>query len=288
MEYNRTHKLPEGVGKKIVEALKKQTNSFDEQFDNVIDSNHSSYKEVFPTTANFEAGYVSTAYDENETYQTEEEWETDSEFEDYEEVETENDEYIYTTSNDSNFDTNSLEPEYDEFCLNDEESVQEEYVPQDTYRYNKPLLKRKEREIYTAPKEEIHYQQPQFKAHPSAQKKQRPHSVESEKSKMPANNIETLTRLVNQLPAGVTRQTGAQIIRQTMEAMGISMNKVLGEAQHSQDEYTQRIKEHINSIEEYKNNIRQLEKDVQKNKKRVDELEDIISLFILTEKERRK
>ena len=45
------------------------------------------------------------------------------------------------------------------------------------------------------------------------------------------NNVAVLKKLIAKLPSGVTRQTGAMIIKQTMEALGISMRSVLQEAQ---------------------------------------------------------
>ena len=53
----------------------------------------------------------------------------------------------------------------------------------------------------------------------------------SDNFEMPAN-IAVLKKLISQLPSGVSRHTGAQIIKQTMEALGISMKSVL------QDIYT--------------------------------------------------
>ena len=48
-------------------------------------------------------------------------------------------------------------------------------------------------------------------------------------------NVAVLKQLINQLPAGVSKQTGALIIKQTMEALGISMKSVLQEAQQVQE-----------------------------------------------------
>ena len=59
---------------------------------------------------------------------------------------------------------------------------------------------------------------------------------------MPAN-IVILKKLIAQLPSGVTRHTGAQIIKQTMEALGISMKSVLKEAQDVQDNLKESAKE---------------------------------------------
>ena len=43
------------------------------------------------------------------------------------------------------------------------------------------------------------------------------------------NNVAILNRLIAKLPVGVSKQTGAAIISQTMEALGISMNSVIQE-----------------------------------------------------------
>ena len=72
------------------------------------------------------------------------------------------------------------------------------------------------------------------------------------------DNVMMLVKLINQLPTGVNRQIGAQIIRQTMEAMGISMKSVLSEAQYIQEDLGNSTQDCINSIEEYKNNIKVL------------------------------
>lgn len=100
---------------------------------------------------------------------------------------------------------------------------------------------------------------------------------------MPAN-VAVLKRLIMQLPQGVTKQTGAQIIRQTMEALGISMNSVLKEAQQGQDSITASAKACLSTIAEYKNNIKSLEKQVQDYKKQAVALNDLISLFVMTDK----
>ena len=100
---------------------------------------------------------------------------------------------------------------------------------------------------------------------------------------MPAN-VAVLKRLIMQLPQGVTKQTGAQIIRQTMEALGISMSSVLKEAQQGQDSLTASAKACLSTIAEYKNNIKSLEKQVQDYKKQAIALNDLISLFIMTDK----
>lgn len=98
------------------------------------------------------------------------------------------------------------------------------------------------------------------------------------------SNVSVLKRLIAQLPGGVTKQTGAQIIRQTMEALGISMNSVLKEAQQVQDSLNDSARTCMISINEYKNCIRSLEKQVQDYKKQAVSLNDLISLFVMTDK----
>ena len=80
-----------------------------------------------------------------------------------------------------------------------------------------------------------------------------------EEFEMP-NNINVLKRLIAQLPTGVPRQTGAQIIRQTIEALGIPMKTVLQDAQRVRDCLNSSIKDCNYTVQEYKSNIRTLEK----------------------------
>jgi hypothetical protein len=104
------------------------------------------------------------------------------------------------------------------------------------------------------------------------------HEVDTEFS----GNVKTLIRLVNELPEGVTKQTGAQIIRLTMEAMGISMENVLSEAQSAQSEMLDAVRANIKKIEEYKTVIRKLETDIKYYQGKANELSEIIDLFILS------
>ena len=104
---------------------------------------------------------------------------------------------------------------------------------------------------------------------------------ELEGFEMPAN-VAVLKQLINQLPAGVSKQTGAQIIRQTMEALGISMKGVLQEAQQVQEGLNNSAKECQATIMDYKRQINVLERQAQKYHKQYSALNDIISLFIQT------
>ena len=77
-----------------------------------------------------------------------------------------------------------------------------------------------------------------------------------------------------------------QIIRQTIEALGISMNSVLQEAQDVQDELNKSIADCSLKIQEYKNQILQLEATAKDCQRQMTQLNDLISLFILTDKKR--
>ena len=63
-----------------------------------------------------------------------------------------------------------------------------------------------------------------------------------EEFEMP-NNINVLKRLIAQLPAGVPKPTGALIIRQTIEALGIPMKSVLQDAQKVRELLNSSIKD---------------------------------------------
>ena len=104
-----------------------------------------------------------------------------------------------------------------------------------------------------------------------------------EEFEMP-NNINVLKRLISQLPTGVPRQTGAQIIRQTIEALGIPMKTVLQDAQRVRDCLNSSIKDCNYTIQEYKNNIRTLEKQAASYQKQLNKLNDIIGLFVFGDK----
>ena len=96
------------------------------------------------------------------------------------------------------------------------------------------------------------------------------------------SNIAVLKKLITQLPSGVTRHTGAQIIKQTMEALGISMKSVLQEAQQVQEGLNNSAKECYATVQEYKRQILGLEKQAQSHQKQYAALNELISLFIQT------
>ena len=105
----------------------------------------------------------------------------------------------------------------------------------------------------------------------------------SSKIAIPAN-VAILRNLINNLPVGVTKQTGAQIIKQTLEAMGIPMNNVLKEAQVFQEELNSSTRECMIKIQEYKTQIMQLETSVQEYQQNITQVNDIVSLFLMADK----
>ena len=96
---------------------------------------------------------------------------------------------------------------------------------------------------------------------------------------LPAN-VEVLRQLITKIPSNVSKQTGAQIIKQTMEALGISMKGVLQEAQAVQENLNASARECQNNIAEYRRQINILESQTQKLHRQYSQLNDILSLFI--------
>ena len=104
-----------------------------------------------------------------------------------------------------------------------------------------------------------------------------------EEFEMP-NNINVLRKLISQLPTGVPRHTGAQIIRQTIEALGIQMKTVIQDAQKVKECLTSSINDCNYTIQEYKSNIRTLEKQAASYQRQLNKLNDVIGLFVYGEK----
>lgn len=95
---------------------------------------------------------------------------------------------------------------------------------------------------------------------------------------LPAN-IAILNNLIAKLPTGVSKQTGALIIRQTMEALGISMQSVIQEAKQVQDDLTSRARECQKNIIDYRSQINILEQQSQQYQRQAVAMNDIIGLF---------
>lgn len=95
-------------------------------------------------------------------------------------------------------------------------------------------------------------------------------------------NVAVLKQLIGKLPAGVSKQTGAIIIKQTMEALGISMKTVIQEAQQVQETLANNARECQANIVEYRKQIGLLESKSQQYQRQAAVMNDIISLFIHT------
>ena len=95
-------------------------------------------------------------------------------------------------------------------------------------------------------------------------------------------NVAVLKQLIAKLPSGVSKQTGAIIIKQTMEALGISMGSVLQEAKQVQVALANNSKECQSSIVEYRKQIGILEAKAQNYQRQSSIMNDIINLFIQT------
>lgn len=216
------NRMNEGVGKKIVEALKKQNDI-----------------EIIPISDNTQEDNFETGVNEN-----------------------------------------SLETEALDMSFDDEEIIEETV-------YNQVEAPSIETPKFTTPVfEETHhtmnFSQPQVNIPPIQSVASVQNFAKDLDDFEVPTNVAVLKQLISQLPTGVTKQTGAQIIRQTMEALGISMKSVLQEAQQVQEGLNSSSRECQANIMEYKRQIVLLENQVQKYTRQAAALNDIISLFIQT------
>lgn len=229
------NQLPEGVGKKIVEALKRQAEAditpLEENNNNIISNS-------LPLTN----------------------------IEDVEEVDySQNNEIMQEVDNDE-----IIEEETPSMPINTPNNTKDEIQINQT-----PVIQEKQ----------IHTETPSFNFKEPIQRKEpvRKINIASTSINIPSN-VAVLKNLIATLPVGVTKQTGAQIIRQTLEAMGIPMNSVLKEAQEVQEELNSSTRECMLKIQEYKTNILQLEQSVQEYQRNITQINDLVSLFLLTDK----
>ncbi len=227
-----SNKITEGVGKKIVEALKQQS---DIEIRNVVE-NPTPVQES--SVENNEVEYT-TSYEEP-VYEQPIEDETNS---------MQNEDFTNTQSINSSVDAMSTENDATSDVLH---SFSNPHVM--PFSQPSPISQIGEKDSFAS---------------------------ELDGFEIPTN-IAVLKQLINQLPAGVSKQTGAQIIKQTMEALGISMKSVLQEAQQVQESLNSSARECQTSIMEYKKQIGVLEKQAQKFQRQYAALNDIISLFIQT------
>ena len=93
-------------------------------------------------------------------------------------------------------------------------------------------------------------------------------------------NVAVLKQLIAKLPTGVSKQTGAIIIKQTMEALGISMQSVIQEAKQVQESLNSNARECQANIVDYRKQIGLLEAKSQQYVRLSAEMNDIISLFV--------
>lgn len=93
-------------------------------------------------------------------------------------------------------------------------------------------------------------------------------------------NVAVLKQLIAKLPTGVSKQTGAIIIKQTMEALGISMQSVIQEARQVQESLNNNARECQANIVDYRKQISILEAKSQQYVRLSAEMNDIISLFV--------
>ena len=93
-------------------------------------------------------------------------------------------------------------------------------------------------------------------------------------------NVAVLKQLIAKLPTGVSKQTGAIIIKQTMEALGISMQSVIQEARQVQESLNNNARECQANIVDYRKQIGILEAKSQQYVRLSAEMNDIISLFV--------
>lgn len=233
------NQLPEGVGKKIVEALKRQA----EADITPVDSNDSALSNNIPLT----------------------------DIQDLPDV--------------------KFEPLTEESDLNENMIIEEEPVnilPQGVYKAKEEPVQMSEpvftteKHLYSESKENstMSFVNPSIQ---TTEKTQKTIMGATAQINIPSN-VAVLKNLIASLPVGVTKQTGAQIIRQTLEAMGLPMNSVLKEAQEVQEELNSSTRECMLRIQEYKTNIMQLEQSVQEYQKSITQINDLVSLFLLTDR----
>ena len=250
------NQLPEGVGKKIVEALKRQA----EADITLLDENSNNLSGSVPLTE-IEDIPESQPISLNDQIDS-----------------SENDFII----EEEDFSSSLPEGIYKEKQENVESPVRKnDEIPTEQKITKEP----EENQIifHTEPKESVKTM-PQMSFNINERPKEPVRkSLSQEKISIPANVL-ILKNLISTLPVGVTKQTGAQIIRQTLEAMGLPINSVLKEAQGVQEELNSSTRECMLKIQEYKTNILQLEQSVQDYQRNISQINDLVSLFLLTDK----
>ena len=93
-------------------------------------------------------------------------------------------------------------------------------------------------------------------------------------------NVAVLRQLVSKLPQGVSKQMGAKIIKQTLEAVGIPMSGVLEEARQVQNALSEQARNCQSSIIDCRRQIGILETKSKQYQKQFTLMNDIINLFL--------
>ncbi len=271
------NQLPEGVGKKIVEALKRQA----EADISPLEESNNNVGNSIPLTDIEENEEIkfNSLLEENENMIIEEEIP----------FKPKNSADINQKSNDIgikniNVDVNQPIENKVQESVNRIETVRQA-TPSISAQVAEPKQPQREvpkaKEQTTEPTAFTFAQTQEVKKEPMVKV---PQSIVSSVRVNIPSNVAVLKNLIASLPVGVSKQTGAQIIRQTLEAMGIPMNSVLKEAQEVQEELNSSTRECMIKIQEYKSQILQLDQTVQYYQQNVTQINDLVSLFLLTDK----
>ena len=190
---------------------------------------------------------------------------------------------IGTTAEENDFDMDMQDYNHN---ADEQQNIQQDPVQDDIDFDDEDIFNEQPAPAFTEPQPAFTEPQPVFTQpaeQPAPQINIRPQIVTSDLDDFEIpSNVAVLKQLITKLPAGVTKQTGALIIKQTMEALGISMKSVLQEAQQVQEGLNNSSRECQASITEYKKQIGILEKQAQKYQRQYAALNDIISLFVQT------
>lgn len=188
-----------------------------------------------------------------------------------------------TTAEENDFDMDMQDYNHN---ADEQQNIQQDPVQNDIDFDDEDIFNEQPAPAFTEPQPVFTEPQPVFTQpaeQPAPQINIRPQIVTSDLDDFEIpSNVAVLKQLITKLPAGVTKQTGALIIKQTMEALGISMKSVLQEAQQVQEGLNNSSRECQASITEYKKQIGILEKQAQKYQRQYAALNDIISLFVQT------
>ncbi len=188
-----------------------------------------------------------------------------------------------TTAEENDFDMDMQDYNHN---ADEQQNIQQDPVQDDIDFDDEDIFNEQPAPAFTEPQPVFTEPQPVFTQpaeQPAPQINIRPQIVTSDLDDFEIpSNVAVLKQLITKLPAGVTKQTGALIIKQTMEALGISMKSVLQEAQQVQEGLNNSSRECQASITEYKKQIGILEKQAQKYQRQYAALNDIISLFVQT------